>query len=342
MRRTSRCAALLTGAAIALSAASLVGALPSPAAAASSPAVHVITDLHYAAPASTANAVDVYEPAGARGAPMVVVVHGGGFVSGDKSSLAAASRGLAAAGYVVFAVNYSLDPALGPAYPREVDDVQASLAWARLHAGEYGGDPRRVGIVGESAGAYLAAMAGLASREDGEPVVRAVVSLSGPMQLTTYPGLGQNRCTAACTASTVADLRALLGCSAARCPVGLLRAASPAEHVTHNGPAFFLANSSTELIPLDQATGMAASLRAAHDRVDLVVLPGTGHGGDYLSQIGDQVLAFLRQTLAPPARALKPAAWLIGSIAGLVVVAALASVTAVLVRRRRASPSGYV
>jgi acetyl esterase/lipase len=122
-------------------------------------AVSVRTDLDYvptAEYASKKDRLDVYAPAGAKAAPVVVSIHGGALREGDKSKEAFVGHLLAKAGFVAVVVNYRLSP--GVMHPAHVQDAAHAVAWARTNAAGYGGDPRKLFVIGHSAGAYLAAL----------------------------------------------------------------------------------------------------------------------------------------------------------------------------------------
>jgi acetyl esterase/lipase len=259
-----------------------------------------VRDLSYR-PDRNDSGVDVYSPRDRHGLPVIVLVHGGGLIGGERAWLTEIARSLARSGFVVFNVDYSVDPALGPAFPREVDDVMAATTWARLHASEHGGDARRLALVGPSAGGYLAAMAGLLLNRS-EVVVSAVVSLSGPMDVATFPGIIPADCTGDCAAPSGSGPtpNELVGCPTTGCAEARLQAASPIDQIRAHPPAFFLANSTHEKIPLDQATTMAHALRSAGGLVELRVVEGRGHGTDYLDEVAADCLAFLRAHTAAP------------------------------------------
>lgn len=120
--------------------------------------------------------LDVYAPRSANGTNAVMVmVHGGGFINGDKAGQPGASRPpllfpkmehYTGRGWVFASVNYRLtDPALPLSDPRQVshpdhiDDIAAAIAWLKANVGRYGGDGRRIVLVGHSAGAGLVALA---------------------------------------------------------------------------------------------------------------------------------------------------------------------------------------
>lgn len=90
------------------------------------------------------------------GRPVVMVIHGGGFVGGTRKQMAPLCMTIANQGMIVFNVEYRLAPAYP--FPAPIEDVRCGLRWIAKHATSYGGDPSRLGVTGESAGAYLAAM----------------------------------------------------------------------------------------------------------------------------------------------------------------------------------------
>jgi arylformamidase len=106
-----------------------------------------------------AQALDVYRPAGARGAPVIVMVHGGAWQFGDKASRgvvdAKASRWVAR-GLVFVSVNYRMLPDARPL--EQADDVARAVALVQRRAAEWGGDGSAVILMGHSAGAHLVAL----------------------------------------------------------------------------------------------------------------------------------------------------------------------------------------
>ena len=142
--------------------------------------------------------LDLYRPAGdtATARPAVVVVHGGGFVTGTKEKSAVWADDLAKRGYVAVSIDYRLAsgsiPRGSAAYVRAVydakHDAQAAVRWLRKNATAYGVDPDRIGITGGSAGAatsLIVAWDGGDVGTSGNPgyssAVDAVVANSGTM-----------------------------------------------------------------------------------------------------------------------------------------------------------------
>jgi acetyl esterase/lipase len=107
---------------------------------------------------------DLYLPAGAKEVPALVAVHGGGWVQGVRAAFQYWGPYLAARGVAVFSISYRL-ATKGKTYPQAVHDVLAGVQFVRGKAGEFGIDPQRIGIMGASAGAHLAALASLGGKK---------------------------------------------------------------------------------------------------------------------------------------------------------------------------------
>ena len=103
--------------------------------------------------------LDIFRPASATGPlPLVVWVHGGGFVGGTKDELAGYFKLLASAGFTVAAPRYSLAP--GHRYPTPLRQLMQALHYLQANAGRLLIDPDRIALAGDSAGAHIAAQAG--------------------------------------------------------------------------------------------------------------------------------------------------------------------------------------
>ncbi|MDF2773882.1 MAG: hypothetical protein K0S86_3379, partial [Geminicoccaceae bacterium] len=137
----------------------LAAALAAPAqkALASAPPVTVVRDVAYGA--DPKQRFDVYVPRGARNAPVVLMVHGGAWRTGDKRSRGVVGRKVerwSRAGIIVISVNYRLLPGTDPV--EQARDVARALAAAQARLGEWGGDPGKVVLMGHSSGAHLVAL----------------------------------------------------------------------------------------------------------------------------------------------------------------------------------------
>jgi acetyl esterase/lipase len=107
---------------------------------------------------------DLYLPKAATAAPALVAVHGGGWVAGARNAFQYWGPYLADHGYAVFSISYRLATKT-KTFPEVVQDVLAGVQFLRGKAGGFGIDPARIGLVGASAGAHLAALAALGGKK---------------------------------------------------------------------------------------------------------------------------------------------------------------------------------
>ncbi|HEY0258415.1 MAG TPA: alpha/beta hydrolase [Lacisediminihabitans sp.] len=149
-----------------------------------------------------AASIDVYAPRGASGQrlPVILWIHGGGFISSSADTVRDYAIMLAHAGYVVASLDYSLAP--GARHPTPVVQGNAALAYLASDAGRFGGDPSRIVLGGDSAGAQIAGELAavqtnpsLASGLNLEPApmtrpLRAVVLFCGLYDLGTVADTG--------------------------------------------------------------------------------------------------------------------------------------------------------
>jgi acetyl esterase/lipase len=122
--------------------------------------------------------LDLYAPANAAGLPVLIYVPGGGFVGGDKSDdgfYANIGYEFARRGFLVLVMNYRLAP--HHPWPAGGEDVGHAVAWARAHAGAHGGDPGRIAVFGQSAGAtHVLTWLFDPSLKDAKPVAAAILA----------------------------------------------------------------------------------------------------------------------------------------------------------------------
>jgi acetyl esterase/lipase len=123
---------------------------------------------------------DFYLPKGRDKAPVLVAIHGGGWQVGSRQFYRYWGLFLARAGYAVFAIDYRLGK--DGVYPHAVYDAKAAVQFVRAKAAEFNLDPNRIGLIGDSAGAHLAALVALtgdqftsAYRDDADAAVSSEV-----------------------------------------------------------------------------------------------------------------------------------------------------------------------
>jgi acetyl esterase len=219
--------------------------------------------------------IRVYIPRNHGPLPVLVYFHGGGWVMGDIETHDAFCCSLTnAAGCAVVSVAYRLAPE--HRFPAAFDDAYAAARWVHDRAGDWGGDPRRVAIGGDSAGGNLAAAVALRARDERafRPVLQVLIYPIMDFCFDT-PSYRQN---ADGYMLTRADMRWFWRCYLAREEDGRQPYASPlrAEDLRGLPPALVI---TAEYDPLrDEGETYAARLREAGVTVTLTRYPGMIHG----------------------------------------------------------------
>lgn len=133
--------------------------------------------------------LDIYRPKSDSVLPACVLVHGGGWIGGDKERFRALGFALAEKGYVVANVEYRLAGAAK--YPAAVQDCSLAVRWVRANAARFGLDPQRIGAWGGSAGGHLVGLIAAAPErfltaelKDISAAVQATCIMAGPTDLT--------------------------------------------------------------------------------------------------------------------------------------------------------------
>lgn len=129
---------------------------------------------------------DVVVPKGSGPWPVLVYLHGGGWVCGSPTTHRKLAYRFAEAGYLVFNVDYRLAPE--HPFPTPFDDCVAAIRWAARVAGRYGGDASRLALAGDSAGGNLSAAAAIALADDPDLEISAVLLLYGVFDFATLGG----------------------------------------------------------------------------------------------------------------------------------------------------------
>ncbi|GIG56596.1 hypothetical protein Lfu02_09680 [Longispora fulva] len=255
--------------------------------------------------------LDVWLPprSAARPAPVVVAVHGGAFVSGQQGQYPKWNGWLNEHGYAVFDVQYRLAPP--PRWNQAAGDVKCAIGWVRAHAEQYGIDPTRIVLMGESAGGTLALLAAYSVGDAALPPscpapdssVKAVVGLYPATDLVAgwhdnslggYTRDAVEKFTGG-TPGTAADA---------------YRIASPVSYVRGKLPPTLLVHGEHDALvdPETQTVRLSVKLEAAGVPQELITLPMTDHGYDFQwggwgTQITRHALErFLGKYVTSPAR----------------------------------------
>ncbi len=135
------------------------------------------THIPFASPEGTELTLDLYQPLLPGSYPAVVTMYGGSWAEGSPMSSEAIARFLATRGYVVVAIDYRHAPQYQ--FPAQLEDVQTALAFVRDHADDYEIDRSAIALLGWSAGAHLAMLAGFQPNAN----IRSIIDYYGPIDL---------------------------------------------------------------------------------------------------------------------------------------------------------------
>lgn len=261
---------------------------------------------------SPAQKLDIYWPEKGDGSfPVIVSIHGGAFMGGDKRDvqLTPMLRALKR-GYCVVGVNYRMS---GEAkFPALVHDIKAAIRWIRANAEDHLFDSNKIATWGGSAGGYLSLMAGVSELDDlslGNPDqpsnVQAVVDWFGP---TDFLKMDEQLAESGLAHGADEDHNGsdspeslLLGNKITLIP-DLVRSANPETYIHPKVPPFFIQHGTQDdIVPHQQSVNFAAKVReiAGDERVTLELIEGARHGDPKFDTTKNvkKVLDFLDQYL---------------------------------------------
>lgn len=133
---------------------------------------------------------DVVVPAGTGPWPVLVYLHGGGWICGSPNTHKKLTHRFAEGGYLVFNVDYRLAPE--HPFPTPFHDCVAAVRWAARAAADYGGDPTRLAVGGDSAGGNLSAAAAIALADDADVQIRAALLIYGVFDFAAMGSVAQS------------------------------------------------------------------------------------------------------------------------------------------------------
>lgn len=258
-----------------------------------------LTDVAYA-DGSDAQRLDLYLPRRTGTAvPLVIVIHGGAFESGDKESRSGQAEALRAKGYAVASLDYRLS---GEApFPAGVQDVKAAVRWLRANSARYGIHPNRFAAWGESAGGYLAVMLGVTGgrrtvlddpalgNASVSSAVQVVVDLFGPGDFRSMDAQAADPegCPGGSQVHDAADSPESRWLGApVQSATALAKVSNPHTYLASAPrlPVFVVAHGKQDCtVPFGQSVQLAAALRRAGAKVTLEIREGAGHSDPSLS-----------------------------------------------------------
>jgi len=236
--------------------------------------------------------LDASTPEGTGTFPIAIIVHGGGWSSGDKQAdIKPLLKPLAKANFTWFSIDYRLAPT--NRWPACYEDVQSAIRWVKAHAAEYKGDPRRVALIGYSAGGQLVCQSIALARDDTR--VQAVVGLAPPTNLVAdcerRGGLSPS-------------LRNLLDRDKPLTEEtrAVLRELSPINYVKPGLPPFLVIHGTEDKsVPYVQSVNFQAKLKANGVPCDLITIQGAPHRltewAKFDADYTEKMIAWLQHTL---------------------------------------------
>lgn len=263
-------------------------------------------DLEYVSKGHERQKLDLYVPASSTKLPLLIHVHGGAWMGGQKG-LNPSLAGYLSKGFAVADINYRLSQ--HAVWPAQIEDCKAAVRWLRANASKYNLDPLRFAAMGESAGGHLVAMLGTTSgvkkfdvgeNLDKSSAVQAVVDHFGPTDLAQIiPHRKKD-----------SPFNDPINSPEARLIGGPLdqkkeqaKSANPITYISKHTPPFFIAHGTNDnMVPCHQSEILNEALKKAGITVTFLKIEGAGHGymgasREKMVELDSQVEAFLKKTL---------------------------------------------
>lgn len=251
--------------------------------------------------------MDLWAPRGGKNLPCVIWIHGGGWSAEDLTKRYRPEMEmvqLSKLGFVCVSIEYRL--AQHAPFPAQIQDCKCAVRFLRAHAGQYGIDPDHIGVWGESAGGHLASLlavsGGVAEFEgDGgwneySSAVQAAVPWYAPNDLVRESFIGQDPTEMPETGEV---LKRLFGGTIQQAK-DQFWAASPMKYAGANQPPMLLMHGDMDrLVPTWQTLEFYKALRERGNPVEMILVPGQGHGffdgEQYYAAINDFFLRTLKK-----------------------------------------------
>lgn len=255
--------------------------------------------IEYASPDGESLLMDLRVPDGRGPHPVILYLHSGAWITGDRSGGAAIRQ--ASRGYAVASIDYRLAPA--SIWPAQVEDAKAAVRWLRANAARFDLDPNRIGVFGASAGGHIASVlgtsGGMASLEGLElgnaqfsSRVKVVVDFYGPSDLLK---LEEQKlpCIPLDANSPQMPPSLLMGCPIQQCKEKTATA-NPISYITPDDPPFLIVHGMLDcLVPYKQSVILHEALQKGGVDSRLFLVPNGEHGGRAFSSYDKTVDEFL-------------------------------------------------
>lgn len=239
--------------------------------------------------ASERNVGDFYRPNDPSVRPVVLLVHGGGWVRRDKSDMEGIAEKLVRNGFAIFNINYRLAPK--DIYPAQLEDLRQALYFLKANAMKYRIDSDRMAAFGYSAGGHLAALVGVVGDKDetgtNQIPLQAVVAGGTPFDLSVYE-------------ESDLVMKFLGGKRSEKLEV--YKEASPMFHIDNSDPDFFLYHGKNDwVVEYEQMTNFSKELVKHGVGYESFTVPVMGHMATFAfsEEARERALAFLTEKLKP-------------------------------------------
>lgn len=209
--------------------------------------------------------------------PAVVKVHGGGWVEGNKGNTPNWNHWLSELGYTVFDVEYRMPPQAG--WKDEIADVKSAIGWVAEHADTYNIDPKKINVMGDSAGGNLAMLAAYSMGDTKLPPsinvsavpINSVINIYGPADMTEFYKNNPSP-------DYVQDvMRKYIGGTPSQFP-DRYKILSPISYIQENAPpTITLLGASDRIVPEEQAEILDRKLKENNVPYELYLLPRADH-----------------------------------------------------------------
>lgn len=239
-------------------------------------------DVEYTSPGGKSVLLDLHIPDGPGPFPAAILIHGGGFDEGSKSTNPRPLfEPLANAGFAWFSINYRMAPEFR--FPEANEDVMSAIRWVKANAAKYHVDVSRIALIGESAGGFLVNYAG--THETADTKVAAVVDFYGPVDYGKLAELRRdhperfNMASINRHASNGGGIR-FFGAEKLD-PAGLakLQTVAPISAIHKGMPPFLcIHGTKDDQVVYEQSVAMCEAMRQAGVGCELITIENGGHG----------------------------------------------------------------
>jgi acetyl esterase/lipase len=259
-------------------------------------------NLHYNNDTLSKHLLDIYLPASSKGKlPLVIFIHGGGWLSNDKYADMGYMRKTVAeivsSGFALASIDYRFSTQA--VFPAQILDCNRAISFLYDNADKYGFDKNLFAVIGFSAGGHLASLVGLSKNNNVSAFFmpgtskafsfKAVVDFYGPAELIMFPG--------------AIDARSPEGILIGAAPLArpdLAKAASPVTYVDKNDPPFLIIHGEKdELVSPNQSRLLSGWLNVAGVQNELIIVKDAPHFGPMFDadEIRNKVISFLKEHL---------------------------------------------